>query len=773
MLQVFKKNYNLGTGIVINGNVISATGGGGGGGTDNYEALDNKPQINGVTLIGNKTFQDLGLNFPTKTVWHEPSDYSNVDIDTNLLFDLTNTSIGDEIPNWEVASNTKVYCMKWDSLPSQDFRVSGRCSNVMWAIVDGYPYFSIGNKTLIDKSEVNLQYSDQIISLTEFTLQDTSDYYVLFQFTDTAFDTPSLKVASQEIDFGTDYNDLDNKPTINGVTLEGDLTSGDLHIGSNAKYLETNVFLIDGTTLSLDTGFYYTDSFQVYRTNTSEIVVGQYQLFYFDNTKQYLWTPNKFYIYYEGLGGWASSNNSFVENSLSNSQDKIPSSYAVYNALLSGIKAQTLGSNVVLNSDGTTTPELESGLYISGVHTIGVSGQTPLISEYQLFYYNKQSDLFFSDNTFYTGAFQYTYDSGSTSWIIVRNDFLENTLTNDSTLIPTSQAVYQAIQNIPSGSSFYTELDYSLHLQNDGTIIDDDGFSVTLTTGYYKFINDNKIAIDPVNYDATKNSIFYYDSTGNAFEFFTNTSTNYKWAYIGFKYSSGSWKDYTDRFVTTLPSSGDNDDIPTNKAVRDYVDKESLKISPNEAIADTTSGYYYINYQTAQNGNIYFIKFPTITTSNNAYLSIDNKTTYYPLIWEDEYNSPVKSKYLSNQIIELEFNGTYFIGKNIDTGWITPTYHTSFTSSSLVVRRKGNIVNWNGQASSSSNLSGSYNDVATIEDSCFSPGSINKSSISVGQSSATGKVTHNYSSSTGLTSFNIVSVTGSTTYLRGDITYMV
>ena len=40
--------------------VIEA-GGGGGGGTTNYNLLQNKPQINGVTLTGNKTTDDLEL----------------------------------------------------------------------------------------------------------------------------------------------------------------------------------------------------------------------------------------------------------------------------------------------------------------------------------------------------------------------------------------------------------------------------------------------------------------------------------------------------------------------------------------------------------------------------------------------------------------------------------------------------------------------------------------------------------------------------------------
>lgn len=57
-----------GDGITIDeNNVISATGGGGSGGTTDYELLENKPQINGVELLGNKSLSELGINIPTKT----------------------------------------------------------------------------------------------------------------------------------------------------------------------------------------------------------------------------------------------------------------------------------------------------------------------------------------------------------------------------------------------------------------------------------------------------------------------------------------------------------------------------------------------------------------------------------------------------------------------------------------------------------------------------------------------------------------------------------
>lgn len=39
----------------------NAHGGGGGGGTTNYNLLDNRPQIEGVTLSGNKSASDLNL----------------------------------------------------------------------------------------------------------------------------------------------------------------------------------------------------------------------------------------------------------------------------------------------------------------------------------------------------------------------------------------------------------------------------------------------------------------------------------------------------------------------------------------------------------------------------------------------------------------------------------------------------------------------------------------------------------------------------------------
>ncbi|HJA91921.1 MAG TPA: hypothetical protein H9717_02180 [Candidatus Eisenbergiella merdipullorum] len=48
--------------------------GGGGGGTTDYNNLQNQPQINGVTLTGNKTSSDLGISAEITQVDHGTSD---------------------------------------------------------------------------------------------------------------------------------------------------------------------------------------------------------------------------------------------------------------------------------------------------------------------------------------------------------------------------------------------------------------------------------------------------------------------------------------------------------------------------------------------------------------------------------------------------------------------------------------------------------------------------------------------------------------------------
>lgn len=68
------------SGIIDSTNYIEGGGGGTGG---DYNELNNKPSINGVTLIGNKTASDLGISQPTKT--SQLTNDSNFVVDANYV----------------------------------------------------------------------------------------------------------------------------------------------------------------------------------------------------------------------------------------------------------------------------------------------------------------------------------------------------------------------------------------------------------------------------------------------------------------------------------------------------------------------------------------------------------------------------------------------------------------------------------------------------------------------------------------------------------------
>lgn len=81
-------------GNATKGYVKSHSGGGGGGGTSNYNQLSNKPQINGVELIGNRTSGELnigGISFVDK-INDISTGISMSDINNGVLLVSTDSS---------------------------------------------------------------------------------------------------------------------------------------------------------------------------------------------------------------------------------------------------------------------------------------------------------------------------------------------------------------------------------------------------------------------------------------------------------------------------------------------------------------------------------------------------------------------------------------------------------------------------------------------------------------------------------------------------------
>jgi len=143
--------------------INEAAAGGGGGGTTDYNALSNKPQINGITLTGNKSFSDLGLatvsssgsyndlddkpTIPTVSVSHSGTASSTTarkqqitvnnvayDVDGSVYMEqdvILSTSAATTVTftNASITANSVVEfgCSKWSIVPDDITSSSGSC----------------------------------------------------------------------------------------------------------------------------------------------------------------------------------------------------------------------------------------------------------------------------------------------------------------------------------------------------------------------------------------------------------------------------------------------------------------------------------------------------------------------------------------------------------------------------------------------------------------------------------------------------------------------
>ena len=95
---------------------IAVDFGGGGGGTSNYNDLSNKPQINGVTLTGNKTSSDLGLNIPVLDASTPPAS-----MDSNKVYQYGTLAGDTTFPPLATPADVNianVYCWTFSTPPT-------------------------------------------------------------------------------------------------------------------------------------------------------------------------------------------------------------------------------------------------------------------------------------------------------------------------------------------------------------------------------------------------------------------------------------------------------------------------------------------------------------------------------------------------------------------------------------------------------------------------------------------------------------------------------
>lgn len=196
--------------VSIDGAVNGTVQEGSGGGTRNYERLTNKPQINDVELVGNKSLRDLGIVNNEQPDWEQD--------DTEAEDYIKNKP---EIPSaqvqsdWNEADNTKPDFIKnKPTIPPEQV-------NSDWNAVSGKA--QILNKPTIPSVIANPGNTTE--NLTSIGIDGTN--YAIQGGGGGAVDSVNGKTGAVILDatdvgalpdstplFSGDYNDLSNKPTI-------------------------------------------------------------------------------------------------------------------------------------------------------------------------------------------------------------------------------------------------------------------------------------------------------------------------------------------------------------------------------------------------------------------------------------------------------------------------------------------------------------------------------------------------------------------------------
>lgn len=246
------------------------------GGSDDYTELSNKPKINNVELTGNKTSADLGLadpdDIPTKT-----SDLTN---DSNFISDNS-------------------YVHTDNNYTDSDKSAVGNIANKVDK-VDGK------GLSTVDFTDTNYVHTDNNYTTTEKTKLSGLKSVSWTQNTTTGTKIAEINIGGTKTDVyaptsgsggTTDYNDLSNKPSINGVSLTGNKTSSDLGIDiptalSDLTDDSTHRLVTDAEKTSwngkMDTSDQYITSVNDYYFSVSNITTSNKRLDFSQYTKNYI-----------------------------------------------------------------------------------------------------------------------------------------------------------------------------------------------------------------------------------------------------------------------------------------------------------------------------------------------------------------------------------------------------------------------------------------------------------------------------------------------------
>lgn len=238
----------MGTSSSENPFKVAGKGGGGGSGTTDYEALSNKPSIEGVTLSGNKTWEELGLNegglkligtYDNFVVGDNNYELNPITFgyDTSYLLKATYNFIKDlsngNYSKESIQTKTTLIYIRTGSEIHDTSDILSPKSCIWDNMIDIYDADEEAGSTV---PKVVIGYFARYNNVPTCKVKiTTASYYHIEDLVIEVYDIDSLKnipefIKKLEASGTTNYNDLQNKPTLNGVPIEGNKSSSDYGI---------------------------------------------------------------------------------------------------------------------------------------------------------------------------------------------------------------------------------------------------------------------------------------------------------------------------------------------------------------------------------------------------------------------------------------------------------------------------------------------------------------------------------------------------------------
>lgn len=232
---------------IYSGNTLVATK----GGVSNYSDLDNKPSINDVILVGNKTLDDLNI-----------ASKDSIPVSTSQL--TNDSGFITTIPE-EYVTNTELEAKNYVTTSS----LATVATSGLYADITNKPQINSitldGNKTL---TELGIAASSDLSTIATSGSYNDAENKPQINSVELTGNKTSEELSLQDLDTALNYNNITNCITKIPQDIKLELDNGTLTLKSGSK-----VYNADGTVYTLDNDLSMTPEWGAVSGTTTNIVV--------------------------------------------------------------------------------------------------------------------------------------------------------------------------------------------------------------------------------------------------------------------------------------------------------------------------------------------------------------------------------------------------------------------------------------------------------------------------------------------------------------------